>query len=87
MREITALEASKDFESLLKQVEEGEVVLVSRDGRPVARITPIAAAPIAAPRYDSAEARESLAEIERIRERSKPVTIEEVLAWRDEGRK
>jgi prevent-host-death family protein len=82
MRETTAAEASRDFGSLLKQVEEGETILVSREGRAVARITPAAA-----PRYDSAEAKRALAEIAKIRERSKPVTIEEILAWRDEGRK
>jgi prevent-host-death family protein len=82
MREIRAAEAERNFGSLLKQVEDGETIEVSRDGRTIARITPVAA-----PRYDSAEGKRTMAELAKIRERSKPVTVEEVLAWRNEGRK
>lgn len=40
MRSITSAEASRDFDALLEEVENGEVVLVTRDGRPVARVVP-----------------------------------------------
>jgi prevent-host-death family protein len=82
MREITAAEAERDFGSILKEVEDGETILVSREGKAIARMTPVAS-----PRYDSAEAKRALAKLAQIRARSSPVTIEEVLAWRDEGRK
>ena len=82
MREVTVSEAEDDFGSLLRQVEKGETVVVSRDGRPIAQISPAAAT-----RRDPAKIKSALEELERIRARTKPVSVEEVIAWRNEGRK
>jgi prevent-host-death family protein len=40
MRTISALEAQADFDRLLDEVERGESVLISHNGRIVARIVP-----------------------------------------------
>ncbi|MGH2616366.1 MAG: type II toxin-antitoxin system Phd/YefM family antitoxin [Thermomicrobiales bacterium] len=41
MRTIEAEEAETRFGALLKEVENGETVIVTRDGQPVARVSPI----------------------------------------------
>lgn len=40
MREVGAFEAKNTLGSLLDQVERGEVVVITRHGRPVARLVP-----------------------------------------------
>jgi antitoxin (DNA-binding transcriptional repressor) of toxin-antitoxin stability system len=40
MRTFTAIEASRGFAAMLNLVENGETVLITRDGRPVARLEP-----------------------------------------------
>ncbi len=40
MRTFTAAEASRGFAAMLDIVENGETVLITRDGRPVARLEP-----------------------------------------------
>jgi antitoxin (DNA-binding transcriptional repressor) of toxin-antitoxin stability system len=40
MRKIPELEAQADFDCLLDDVENGESVLITRDGRTIARIVP-----------------------------------------------
>ena len=44
MRTVTAREANQSFSKLLQAVVEGEEVLITRRGKPVARLTPIEAA-------------------------------------------
>jgi prevent-host-death family protein len=41
MREMTAVEAKVRFGAALEAVERGEEILVTRNGRPVARICPV----------------------------------------------
>jgi prevent-host-death family protein len=40
MRSMTESEASRDFAAMLDEVAGGETVLLTRDGKPVARVTP-----------------------------------------------
>jgi prevent-host-death family protein len=40
MKTVTAVEAKLNFGAVLDAVEAGEEVLVTRDGRPIARIAP-----------------------------------------------
>jgi len=81
MIEIGAFEAKNTFSALLDRVERGEEVLITRDGKPVARLIPNRLAP------DPEQAREAS---ERIRERAKEVRAgfdwEEIKADRDFGR-
>jgi prevent-host-death family protein len=57
MREIGAFEAKNTFGSLLDLVEKGEEVVITRRGRPVARLVPDT------PRHDVERARRAAAEI------------------------
>ncbi len=41
MREIPLMTANQEFSRLIKEVERGESFLISRRGRPVAKLTPI----------------------------------------------
>lgn len=41
MQEIGALEAKNTFGTLLDRVGRGEVIVITRDGKPVARLAPI----------------------------------------------
>jgi prevent-host-death family protein len=81
MKEFGAFEAKNKFSALLDLVEQGEEVVITRHGKAVARLV----APIAPPNPDDARAA-----IRRIRERAERaklgITLEEALAWRDEGR-
>jgi prevent-host-death family protein len=45
MRTISAREANQGFSKLLQAVAEGEEVLITRRGRPVARLAPVEPAP------------------------------------------
>lgn len=85
---IGAFEAKNTLGSLLDRVEQGEEIVITRHGKPVARLVPDAAA-------DMSEARASF---ERIRERAQvfheqnknkekePLDWSTLKKWRDEGR-
>jgi prevent-host-death family protein len=50
MRTVSAREANQSFSKLLQAVAEGEEVVITRRGKPVARLAPIASAPADAER-------------------------------------
>jgi prevent-host-death family protein len=79
MKTIQASEAKTRFLSLLDDVEQGASVIITRHGKPVARLIPEATAD--AERIERAEKT-----ILEIRKRTKPVSLEEILSARDEGR-
>ncbi|MGA2570254.1 MAG: type II toxin-antitoxin system prevent-host-death family antitoxin [Terracidiphilus sp.] len=83
METIQASEAKTHFLRILDDVEQGKTVTVTRRGKIVARIVPI-------PPSDK-ERREQIAQamasILEIRKRTKPLSVEEILAARDEGRR
>jgi prevent-host-death family protein len=79
MRKIQASEAKTHFNQLLDQIERGETVVITRHGRPVARI-----APESSVRQDEVD--EAMAVIEAVRSRSQPATADEIRAWIEEGR-
>jgi prevent-host-death family protein len=82
MREVGAFEAKNKLSELLDLAERGEEIVITRHGREVARLIPPAR------RYSVDEAR---AAVRRMRERAEKakrgITLEEALAWRDEGRR
>jgi prevent-host-death family protein len=80
MQTIQASEAKTKFLSILDDVERGESVIVTRHGKPVARIIPEA-------EVDRDRVTRAMQSIREIRKRTKPVSIEEILAMRDEGRR
>jgi prevent-host-death family protein len=80
MKHMQSSEAKARFSELLDQVEQGETIVITRHGKPVARIVP----------DKSGRNADVKATIEALREiaRSGPkVTLEEILAWRHEGHK
>ena len=81
MKEVGAFEAKNRLGALLDLVEQGEEVVITRHGREVARLVPPRGA------YNREEARAAIRRIrERAEKRKLKVTLEEIKAWRDEGR-
>jgi prevent-host-death family protein len=81
--QVGAFEAKNTLGSLLDRVENGEEIVITRHGKPVARLVPNNV------RIGREQAQAAL---DRIRERarrlgSRPFNWEEVKALRDEGRK
>jgi prevent-host-death family protein len=80
MKEIQASAAKARLAELLDEVERGETVVITRHGKAIARLVPDEEA-------RREDARRAMAEIEAARKYAPRVTKEEILAWRDEGRK
>jgi prevent-host-death family protein len=81
MRKIQASEAKTHLLRLLDEVEKGETVVITRHGKPIARLTP-----------EQTRQADDVAEIfEKLKELRKSVrgktTLEEILSWRHEGHK
>ena len=79
MQTIQASEAKTHFLRILDQVERGETIVITRHGKPVARIQP-------EPEFDREKAKQAMENIRELRKRTKPVSLEEILSMRDEGR-
>ena len=80
MSTISAYEAKTHLPRLLRAAERGETVIITRHGKPVAQIGPV----------QDRRREEIVAVIERMkraRAQRPKVTVEEILAARDEGRK
>lgn len=79
MREIGSFAAKTHLSELLAAVEAGETVTITRRGRPVARLVPVAPAP---------ERTAALARLAALRARiGEGPTRAEILSARDEGRR
>ncbi|MDQ0469034.1 type II toxin-antitoxin system Phd/YefM family antitoxin [Labrys wisconsinensis] len=73
---VEADEAKARLSGLLAKVEAGEEVIIARGEEPVARLTRI---------RRQSDVRAAIEEIRAARAKAKPVTIDEILAWRQEG--
>jgi prevent-host-death family protein len=71
-------EAKTHLSELLVKAEAGEEVIISRGDQPVVRLVPI---------RNKDSVKEAIASILEMRAKAKPVTLEEILEWRDEGRR
>jgi prevent-host-death family protein len=82
---VGAHDAKTHLAQLLDRVERGEEIVITRRGRAIARLSP------AAPGHDVAAARAAVAALGALREQiareSGTMTMAEILALRDEGRK
>lgn len=80
MRRIQASEAKSHFLQLLDEVERGETLIITRHGRPIARI---------APEEDvkQEEIDRAIESIKELRKRTGRITVEELISARDEGRR
>ena len=81
MREIQASEAKTHLPQILDEVERGETVVITRHGRPIARLVPEA-------ERRQAEIDEAVESILALRKRLKgKITLEELLSSIHEGHK
>lgn len=85
MLKIGAFEAKNTFGFLLDRVEAGEEILITRHGKPAARLTPV-------PKVSDADRARAHAAFARIRQRAieaktGPFDWEEWKSYRDEGRR
>lgn len=80
MREIQASDAKAHLPQLLDEVERGETVVITRHGRPIARL--VSEAPRRQQEIDLA-----IAEIKTLRKRTGKITLTELLSARHEGHK
>jgi len=80
MREIRASEAKAHLPSLLDDVERGETLIITRHGKPIARIVPEGD-------LRQAEVDRVLAEIEKFRKTMPRIPLEEIISGRHEGHK
>jgi prevent-host-death family protein len=80
MREIQATEAKTHLPQLLDDVERGESIVITRHGRPIARIVPEA-------HRRQAEIDRAIEGIRALRRRTGKITVAELLSARHEGHK
>lgn len=80
MRQIQASEAKTKFLQLLDDVERGDTLIITRHGKPIARLSPET-------ERRQAEIEAALREMKKLRSRQQRVTVAEILSARDEGRK
>ncbi len=79
MQTIQASEAKTKFLRILDEVERGESIIVTRHGKPIARIVPEA-------EVDRARVERAFEGIHALRQRIGKLSLEEILSARDEGR-
>lgn len=78
MREVGAFEAKTHLSELLAAVEAGQKITITRRGKPVAQLVPVPAMQA-----------DRISAIEQLRQLGAGVslTVEEMIAFRDEGRR
>lgn len=80
MKSIQASEAKTHFLRILDDVERGESFAITRHGREVALISP-------RPERNAERTKQAFANIRALRNQILPMTVEEILSARDEGRR
>jgi prevent-host-death family protein len=80
MKHIQSSVAKAHFAELLDEVERGETIVITRHGKPVARLVPDEEA-------RKARVAAAIERIKELRKHTKPATIEEIIAWKNEGRR
>jgi prevent-host-death family protein len=80
MKQVQASVAKAQFAELLDDVERGETVVITRHGKPVARLVPDEDA-------RQERVRQAIEGIKELRKHTQPATIEEIITWKNEGRR
>jgi len=80
MTTVTAYEAKTHLPRLIRAVEQGETVIITRHGKPVAKLAPVED-------QRRADVAEVMKRMEALRRRLPKVPLDEILAWRHEGHK
>ena len=87
MESVGLFEAKTHLSELIARAERGEETIITRHNKPVAKIVPIGEVSpelVARRRQIATELQAMGREIEA---RGGPITVEEILSWRDEGRR
>jgi prevent-host-death family protein len=88
METVGLFDAKTHLSELIARAERGEEVIITRHNKPVAKLVPITTE-ISPELYR--KRLEILAELQavgrEIAKRGGPITVEEILSWRDEGRR
>lgn len=79
-RTVQASEAKTHLPELLDDVERGVTLIITRHGRPIARLVPES-------EVTQASVSQAIARIQARRRRNPHVPVEEILSLRDEGRR
>jgi prevent-host-death family protein len=79
MQTIQATDDGSNFHRILDAAERGESIVITRNGKQVARLVP-------EPVIDRERVQRAIDGILEIRKRTKPVSLQEILSMRDEGR-
>lgn len=80
--DVSVFDAKAHLSRLLKDVERGEEITITRHGRPVARLVPVDDASVR-----ERELEDFLADVRALRAQvGEPPTSEEIVAWIREGR-
>jgi prevent-host-death family protein len=77
---VSAYEAKTHLPRLIREVERGETVIITRHGKPVAKLAPV-------DDQRRAEVSEAIERIKALRRRLPKIPLEELLAARHEGHK
>ena len=87
MKHVGLSDARARMSDLLDEVERGETLVISRDGVPAKNGTPGKEVWPVITEEQRERARIAMEAIKEARKTAPRVTVEEILAWRDEGRK
>jgi antitoxin (DNA-binding transcriptional repressor) of toxin-antitoxin stability system len=77
-------EAEGDLHRILHHVEQGKTVIITRQGRSIARMSRDVEPEM---KIDRERVQRAMDGIRELRKRTKPVSLEEILSARDEGRR
>jgi prevent-host-death family protein len=80
MKQVQASAAKAHLSELLDEVERGETIVITRHGKEIATLMPRSD-------HRQREINQAIAEIKEMRKHAPRVSREEILSWRDEGRK
>jgi prevent-host-death family protein len=78
MRAVQSSEVKARLPEFLDEVERGEVIVITRHGKPVAHLVP-------APDVDRERVRKAMEGIREMRKTAKPWSVEEILLARHQG--
>ena len=80
MRAVQSSDAKARLAEYLDEVERGEVIVITRHGKPIAHLVP-------APDVDQERVIRAIEGLRALRKTLPPVSVDEILSWRHEGHK
>jgi prevent-host-death family protein len=88
METVGLFEAKTHLSELIARAERGEEVIITRHNKPVAKLVPITSEISPELYRKRLQILDELQAVGReIEKRGGPITVEEILSWRDEGRR